>query len=140
MMKRSSLLTLALIGVAGLAQAQTATGSGSPPLDPQGRPYVGANDWRPGPGDPQYSRSGGTTSQAAQPGQPGMTGGQTQQPMPQSSPGMAGSPSQAMAPDGMEKPAFKDEYGFMYNSRGDRVDARGRIIAPPQTPPGAAAR
>jgi hypothetical protein len=37
MVKGLSLLTLALVGIAGLAQAQTATGSGSPPLDPQGR-------------------------------------------------------------------------------------------------------
>jgi hypothetical protein len=130
MVKGLSLLTFALVGIAGLAQAQTATGSGSPPLDPQGRPYVGANDWRPGPGDPQYSRSRAPMSQAG-------AAGQTQQP---SSDMSQGGPSQAMAPDGMEKPAFKDEYGFMYNSRGDRVDARGRIIAPPQTSPGAAAR
>jgi hypothetical protein len=47
-------------------------------------------------------------------------------------------PSQAMAPTGPDG-TFKDEYGFRYNSRGDRVDARGRILPPPVTPPGARA-
>jgi hypothetical protein len=34
---------------------------------------------------------------------------------------------------------MRDEYGNMYNSRGDRIDRSGRIIAPPVTPPGARA-
>lgn len=32
--------------------------------------------------------------------------------------------------------AIKDEYGFRYDSRGDRLDASGHVIAPPVTPPG----
>lgn len=32
--------------------------------------------------------------------------------------------------------AIKDEYGFRYDSMGDRIDARGCVIAPPVTPPG----
>ena len=28
---------------------------------------------------------------------------------------------------------FKDECGFLYNSRGDRIDARGRILPPPRS-------
>ena len=45
-------------------------------------------------------------------------------------------PSQAQspvptAPDG----SFKDECGFRYNGRGDRIDARGRVLPPPVTPP-----
>ena len=31
---------------------------------------------------------------------------------------------------------IKDEYGFRYDSRGDRLDAGGHVIAPPVTPPG----
>jgi hypothetical protein len=34
---------------------------------------------------------------------------------------------------------IKDEYGFRYDSRGDRLDASGHVIAPPVTPPGAPA-
>ena len=36
-------------------------------------------------------------------------------------------------------PAITDEYGMRYNSRGDRLDARGNIMPPPVTPPGVAA-
>src|SRR5262245_11623684 len=42
-------------------------------------------------------------------------------------------PSVRYAPDG----SFRDECGFRYNSRGDRIDARGRILPPPRTGPGA---
>jgi hypothetical protein len=35
--------------------------------------------------------------------------------------------------------AFKDEYGFRYDAQGDRLDASGHVMAPPVTPPGAAA-
>jgi hypothetical protein len=49
---------------------------------------------------------------------------------------MTNQPSQAQspvrtAPDG----SFKDECGFRYNNRGDRIDARGRVLPPPATPP-----
>jgi len=33
--------------------------------------------------------------------------------------------------------AITDEYGFKYDSRGDRLDANGYVIAPPHTLPGA---
>jgi hypothetical protein len=33
--------------------------------------------------------------------------------------------------------AITDEYGFKYDSRGDRLDANGYIIPPPRTLPGA---
>ena len=42
----------------------------------------------------------------------------------------------------METPhavAFTDEYGFRYDAQGDRLDARGYVMAPPVTPPGVAA-
>jgi hypothetical protein len=29
--------------------------------------------------------------------------------------------------------AFKDEYGNLYNSRGDRIDRNGRLLSPPRT-------
>lgn len=32
--------------------------------------------------------------------------------------------------------AFKDEYGFRYDSQGDRLDANGYVMPPPVTPPG----
>jgi hypothetical protein len=35
--------------------------------------------------------------------------------------------------------AITDEYGFRYDSMGDRLNARGCVIAPPITPPGAGA-
>jgi len=47
-------------------------------------------------------------------------------------------PSQAAAPSDVGG-TMRDEYGNMYNSRGDRIDRSGRIIAPPVTPPGARA-
>jgi hypothetical protein len=37
------------------------------------------------------------------------------------------------------KVAMTDEYGFRYDSRGDRLNARGCVIPPPHTPPGARA-
>ncbi|MBS0219306.1 MAG: hypothetical protein JSR91_01060 [Proteobacteria bacterium] len=32
--------------------------------------------------------------------------------------------------------AIKDEYGFRYDSMGDRLNTQGCVIAPPHTPPG----
>jgi hypothetical protein len=34
---------------------------------------------------------------------------------------------------------IKDEYGFRYDSEGNRLNGQGCVIAPPVTPPGAAA-
>jgi hypothetical protein len=51
-------------------------------------------------------------------------------------PQMTSQPQQAAVPmraDG----TFTDECGFRYNSRGDRIDARGRVLPPPLTGPGA---
>ena len=31
--------------------------------------------------------------------------------------------------------SFTDECGIRYNSRGDRIDARGRVLPPPVSPP-----
>jgi hypothetical protein len=48
-------------------------------------------------------------------------------------------PSQAQAPSSVRfapDGSFRDECGFRYNSRGDRIDARGRVLPPPRTAPG----
>ena len=85
MTTRLAFLTLALLGVAGLAQAQT-TGSGA------AYPNAPAEDV------------------------------QAQQAM-------------GEGPCGHHA-AMTDEYGFRYDRRGDRLNARGCVIAPPVTPPG----
>jgi hypothetical protein len=104
-MTRLTVLTLALMGVASVSYAQSAR-----PLDPYGRPYVSSNP-QASPGD--YTRE-----------KPGL------QPADQQ--------TQAVAPSrGGERrdSAFKDEYGFRYDARGDRVDGSGRIISPHSTTP-----
>jgi hypothetical protein len=40
--------------------------------------------------------------------------------------------AQATVPEGPSG-NFRDECGFLYNSRGDRIDARGRILPPPRS-------
>jgi hypothetical protein len=47
-------------------------------------------------------------------------------------------PQQSMAP-ATTGGTMRDEYGNLYNSRGDRIDRAGRIMPPPVTPPGARA-
>lgn len=101
-MTKLVLSALVLAGLAGIAQAQNA------PVDPYGRPYVGARDWHPGPGDPGYDRRPHRHWE-----------------------------QEARMPDDsrLHREVFRDEYGFRYNERGDRLDARGNITAPPQTRP-----
>jgi hypothetical protein len=89
------------------------------PVDASGRPYV-MSPPQPSPGDPGYGRGMATPAQA---------------PMSTQSASM---PSQAMAPSDAGG-TMRDEYGNLYNSRGDRVDRKGRILPPPVTPPGARA-
>ncbi|MBI3196556.1 MAG: hypothetical protein HYZ40_03390 [Rhodospirillales bacterium] len=98
-MKRT-LLTLALITAAGGAYAQPMPSSES--LDPNGRPFVGRNDWVRQPGD--------------QPGNAGVGG--------------SASTDMATAPSGPREATFKDEFGFRYDAQGNRLDARGNIISP----------
>jgi len=112
-----TLLALALIATASVSYAQTAAPSGEP-LDPYGRPLIGRNDWVRQPGD--------------QPG-PGAAGAAVNT-------NMATAPARQMAPQAQMAPmasqtgprqaAFKDEYGFRYDSEGNRLDARGNIISP----------
>jgi hypothetical protein len=94
-MKRLSVITLALIGLAGIAQAQPVISS--PP--------------QPSPGD--YTREG-----------PG--------PQPTDQQAQSASPYVSRH----EHPqAFRDEYGFRYDSRGNRIDAQGHMISPHSTTP-----
>jgi hypothetical protein len=102
-----------ILAFALVGVASVAQAQSRPPLDPYGRPYVSSAP-QPTPGDPGTMAPSPRAMDAA--------------------PQMA--PSRAMAP---EQPAFKDEYGNRYNSRGDRIDAAGRIMPPPVTPPGAPA-
>jgi len=88
MMKRMAILTIALIGVAGMAQAQPMSTAPTP-------------------------MPAGIASQSHE--------------------------MQAMAQTCSEprKTAMKDEYGFRYDSRGDRLNAQGCVIAAPHMIPGA---
>ncbi len=95
-MTRLSLLSLALIGVAGVANAQNVMVT-SPP--------------QPSPGD--YQREA-----------PGL------QPMDQQA--QAQSPYRGTR---QHNESFRDEYGFRYDSRGDRIDAQGHHISPHTTTP-----
>ncbi len=92
MITRLSFLTLAMVGIAGIAHAQSTSA-------------------------PAYSSPGSATMQS--------NGNERYQAM--------------MGDESPNAVALTDEYGFKYNSRGDRLDARGHIIAPPVTPPGARA-
>lgn len=100
-----TVLTLALIGFAGVAHAQS-----GPVLDANGRPYV-TNGPQVSPGD--YTRE-----------KPGL--------QPSSSQSQTVSPWRGNEQHGT---AFKDEYGFRYDARGDRIDAAGHKISPSTTTP-----
>ena len=101
-MKRT-LLTLALIATAGVAQAQTMS---SEPVDPYGRPLIGRNDWVRQPGD---SVNAGVNMNAGA--------------------NVAAAPY-AVTPSAPRTATFKDEFGFRYDAQGNRLDARGNIISP----------
>jgi hypothetical protein len=117
-----TLLTLMLIAAAGAAQAQPMSQPmpqsrptsppmaqpmpSSEPLGPNGRPFVGRNDWVRQPGD--------------RPGNAGASIGANTSP----------SPNLATAPGGPREATFKDEFGFRYDAQGNRLDARGNIISP----------
>ena len=107
-MKRT-LLTLALIATAGVAQAQPMPSS--EPLDPNGRPFIGRNDWVRQPGDQGSRNAPGLGNVGVN------TGANT-------------NPDIATAPSGPRSPALKDEFGFRYDDQGNRLDARGNIISP----------
>ena len=150
-----TLLTLALVATASVSYAQTVT---SEPRDPYGRPLIGRNDWVRQPGDrPGPANAGGsavmTTNMATAPvAQPMAPVAQpiVAQPMasaPASAPPVpttekttrnnklerdhaTGPEPVPMDATGPRQAAMKDEYGFRYDSQGNRLDARGNIISP----------
>jgi hypothetical protein len=133
---RRTLLALALISTAGVSYAQTMQTS----VDAQGRPIVGRNDWVRQPGDqagpgnaniataPSYSGSATMSSNAgmsgtSQLGVPFQKGGKLER---SHATGPEPMPMQA----GPRQVAFTDEYGFRYDSDGNRLDRRGNVISP----------
>lgn len=93
---------------------QTMSGSAAGSVDANGQPIIGRNDWVRQPGDrqgPGMQSPNRDPNMAAAPARPRMSGA--------SQPG----------PDG----TFRDEYGFRYDAQGNRIDGRGRIIAPPMS-------
>jgi hypothetical protein len=111
-MIRTTLLALALVGVAGAAHAQTMQRYDRYDVarDPYGRPFVG--------GPPQVT-SGDYRQEA-----PGL------QPMDQQA--QAVSPWRGTTP---HQEVFRDEYGFRYDAKGNRIDAQGYRISPHTTTP-----
>lgn len=136
-----TLLTLALIATAGVSYAQTMPAGQS--TDPYGRPMIGRNDWVRQPGD-QPGPSGGM-----QPGSATMNYGGNVATAPAAQP-MTTVPDQprasgsnklerdhAIGPEpvpmdatGPRQATMRDEYGFRYDSEGNRLDARGNVISP----------
>ena len=115
MLKPLSIVALALVVLPTVAGAQ--------PRDPYGKPYV-MSPPQPSPGDPQMNQRRAPPPMQSQ-GVPMMNNA---------------SPSQAQAAAPSDAGGTtRDEYGNMYNSRGDRIDRSGRILPPPVTPPGARA-
>jgi hypothetical protein len=93
MKKRMAVLTLVLMGIAGVAHAQSG-------------PVLITNGPQVSPGD--YTRE-----------RPGL--------QPPDSRSVTASPARGSVQHGT---AFKDEYGFRYDERGDRIDRAGRRISP----------
>ena len=127
-MMQRTLLTLALIATAGVSYAQQPMPNAEP-SDPYGRPLIGRNDWVRQPGDrpgPSGTAAGASmnTNMATAPAQmaPASQMGGPEMGAPQ----MAPMPAQT----GPRQATFKDEYGFRYDSEGNRLDARGNIISP----------
>jgi hypothetical protein len=108
-MIRYTLLALALVGAAGAAHAQMYQ-KYEIARDPYGKPFVG--------GPPQVT-PGDYTREAPGP-----------QPMDQQA--QAVSPWRGTVP---HEERFRDEYGFRYDSRGNRIDAQGYRISPHTTTP-----
>lgn len=146
---RRTLLTLALIAAAGTAYAQV--GPAGEPADPYGRPLLGRGDWVRQPGDRPGPASGSGAAMspniATGPSQPMTSQPIASQPM-GTAPGMQppyekttnanklershaiGQEPVPMEAAGQRQTAFRDEYGFRYDSQGNRLDARGNIVSP----------
>jgi hypothetical protein len=109
-----TLLALALIVTAGASVGASYAQTASDPRDPYGHPFIGRNDWVAQPGDRTNAGAAPRMHNA------GMNSEMAQAPAPEAMPMQSG-PHQV---------AFKDEYGFRYDARGDRLDARGNVISP----------
>lgn len=145
-----ALLTLALIATAGVSYAQTMPAG--EPTDPYGRPMIGRNDWvrqpgdRPGPsGNVGMQPAGSATmnyggNMATAPATQPMATAPAAQPMASSEKTTRNNKLErdhAIGPEpipmdaaGSRQATFKDEYGFRYDSQGNRLDARGNVISP----------
>ena len=135
-MMHRALLALALIASAGAVHAQTTT-----PVDPYGRPLLGREDWVRQPGDqpgPASGMTGGSSSVSTPMTAAPMTYAPTTYAPPAGGPmynDMAAAP--AMSADssrvgsGPHPVAFRDEFGFRYDAQGNRLDARGYVMAAP---------
>ena len=143
-----TLLTLALIATAGVSYAQTMPAG--EPRDPYGRPLVGRNDWVRQPGDqpgpsgtgmqPGAQYTGATTTSVTTYSGNIANAPASQPPMPTTEKtthnnklerGHAVGPEPVpMDGAGQRQVTMKDEYGFRYDSQGNRLDARGNIISP----------
>jgi hypothetical protein len=108
-MIRYTLLALALVGAAGAAHAQTYQRYDIA-RDPYGKPFVGG---------PAQKSPGDYTQQA-----PGL------QPMDQQA--TAVSPYRGSR---VHEESMRDEYGFRYDARGNRIDGGGHRISPHTTTP-----
>jgi len=134
-----TLLILALITAAGASYAQTME-----PTDPYGRPLVGRNDWVRQPGDqagpggmqsrPQYGESAvmnyGSNMATAPATQPRAAGEKLTRNNKLERGHATGPEPIPMDATGPRQTAFTDEYGFRYDSQGNRLDARGNIMSP----------
>jgi hypothetical protein len=138
-----TLLALALIVTAGASYAQTM--QTNEPRDPYGRPMVGRNDYVPQPGDQRGAapsanmnmgnasmNSGGNASVATAPttftGTPPTYEKSTNNNKLERTHAIGPEPMPAQT--GPRQAASKDEYGFRYDSDGNRLDARGNVISP----------
>ena len=131
---KKTILALALIGAAGTAFAQTypaAPPRGPVAIDQDGylrdsrgniidrnaNRVIGSNTAEPGPGD--YGQP------PASPGPSASTPFGVPQPSISAQPPQIGEVVPAN-----RTPRMNDEYGFKYDSRGNRIDAQGNIISP----------
>jgi hypothetical protein len=85
-------------------------------IDRNANRVIGSNTAHPGPGD--Y-------------GMPASPGPSASVPFGVPQPSISAQPPQlGEAVPANRNPAMRDEYGFKYDSRGNRIDARGNIISP----------
>jgi hypothetical protein len=133
-----TLLALALITTASVSYAQTMQPQANDARDAYGQPVIGRNDWVRQPGDEPGPRGGGGAAMnpgMTYSGNPSMASAPADVPM-QVPHGGKLSTGHAMGPEpmptdrGPHQVAFRDEYGFRYDSEGNRLDGRGYVVSP----------